>query len=683
MSGGAISDHVHRVLSCVSGNNCKDSINLGAPIRASWERSLTHHGIDPSKPAPVQVLTVTELREHTQPIEQFLRIAKAGTRHLHRQVGNLGYSTLLCNASGVTVHCLGDERFDRQWKEAGLFLGAVWSERQEGTCGVGTALVEQIPLTIHKDEHFRVKNTNLTCSCAPIMGPSGKLMGLIDVSSLHSPDPKSSQSIALELAIRAARMIESAYFFSQFQNQWVLSLSVDRELIEVSIPSLIAIDQGGKILAADRGACQTLVGKTSDSCLVGHSIEEFFDLSFEKLVDIFSNASTVLPIRTQPKGRQMFCSLRCPQGITSKAGSLAGGIAPASSRIPRSGEPMTLDYLAGADGELKKNVERIQRVMNKPIPILLSGETGTGKEMFAQAIHNASRRAKKPFVAVNCAAIPESLIESELFGYKDGAFTGARSKGMRGKILQSDTGTLFLDEIGDMPKHLQSRLLRVLAEREVTPLGGETPIPVDLHVICASHRNILEMVASGEFREDLYYRLNGIAFELPPLRNRSDIAQMIHDLLIIEAETMSEKLTIDDSAMQILLEFSWPGNIRQLRNVLRYAMAVCDNRIITCNDLPVDVAGSLKPSRQAMASPIARKSAADPFENVVEAASLLATDENNPGSNAMEQAEYRVILESLQKNKWQVSSAAKDLGISRAGIYRKMRQYGIVPPNKR
>jgi transcriptional regulator of acetoin/glycerol metabolism len=214
-------------------------------------------------------------------------------------------------------------------------------------------------------------------------------------------------------------------------------------------------------------------------------------------------------------------------------------------------------------------------------------------------------------------------------------------------------------------------------------LGGETPIPVDLHVICASHRNILEMVASGEFREDLYYRLNGIAFELPPLRNRSDIAQMIHDLLIIEAETMSEKLTIDDSAMQILLEFSWPGNIRQLRNVLRYAMAVCDNRIITCNDLPVDVAGSLKPSRQAMASPIARKSAADPFENVVEAASLLATDENNPGSNAMEQAEYRVILESLQKNKWRVSSAAKDLGISRAGIYRKMRQYGIVPPNKR
>ena len=508
-------------------------------------------------------------------------------------------------------------------------------------------------------------------------------MGLIDVSSLHSPDPKNSQTIALELAIRTARMIESAYFFNQFQKQWVLSLSVNRELAEVSMPSLIAIDEGGKILAADRGAHQTLVGQPADRSLVGHSIEEFFDLSFEKLVDTFSNASTVLPLRTQPKGRQMFASLRCPQIITIRSVSLADGTALSRAHIPRSGEAMTLGYLAGTDRTLLKSVERIQRVMNKPLPILLSGETGTGKEMFAQAIHNASRRAKKPFVAVNCAAIPESLIESELFGYKDGAFTGARSKGMRGKILQSDTGTLFLDEIGDMPKNLQSRLLRVLAEREVTPLGGETPIPVDLHVICASHRNILEMVASGEFREDLYYRLNGISFELPPLRKRSDLAQVVNDLLIIESETMPGKLTIDDSAMQVLQEFSWPGNIRQLRNTLRYALAVCDNGVITCNDLPIDVAGSLNQKGLATAPPVPRKSVADPIENVAKAASSMATDKNVAGSNTMEQAEYRVILASLQKHKWQVSSAAKNIGISRSCMYRKMGKYGIVPPNKR
>ncbi len=597
-------------------------------------------------------------------------------------MGNFGYSTLLCDASGVTVHCLGDKRFSRQRKEAGLFLGTVWSERQEGTCGVGTALVEQTPMTIHKDEHFRAQNTKLTCSCSPIFGPSGKLMGLIDLSSLSSPDPQKSH-IALGLAIRTARMIESAYFFSLFQKQWVLSLSENRELAEVSIPSLIAIDEGGRILAADRGACQALAHQTVDRSLVGHSIEDFFDLSFENLVGIFSNAGTVLPIRTQPKGLQMFASLRCPQATIIGPASLTDGIATASSHIPRSGEPMTLDYLAGTDITLKKSVERIQRVMNKPIPILLSGETGTGKEMFAQAIHNASRRAKNPFVAVNCAAIPESLIESELFGYKDGAFTGARSKGMRGKILQSDTGTLFLDEIGDMPKNLQSRLLRVLAEREVTPLGGETPIPIDLHVISASHRNILDMVASGDFREDLYYRLNGISFELPLLRKRTDIARIVADILVIEAENMPGKMTIDDSAMQVLVEFSWPGNIRQLRNALRYALAVCDNRVITCNDLPVDVAGFLKPARQTMAPPIPIKSAVDPIAKVVEAESSVVADDNIPGINTIERAECRVILESLQKHKWQVSNAAKDLGISRAGMYRKMGKYRIVSPNKR
>lgn len=379
----------------------------------------------------------------------------------------------------------------------------------------------------------------------------------------------------------------------------------------------------------------------------------------------------------------MFASLRCPQAIPVKPAQRLAEAAPQERPVPRPGEPLPLDYLAGSDQRLKDSVARIKRVMDKAIPVLLNGETGTGKEMFAQAIHNASRRADKPFVAVNCAAIPESLIESELFGYKEGAFTGARSKGMRGKILQSDGGTLFLDEIGDMPASLQPRLLRVLAEREVTPLGGETPIPVDLHVICATHRTILDMVASGAFREDLYYRLNGISFELPPLRQRSDITQLINDVLILESEASDEQLTIADEAMRVLEDFSWPGNIRQLRNALRYALAVCENNRITCADLPVDVVSIDGPQITVSVASAAEPMAAAVPKSKPEPDLSAAVSDIIDGLTPMELAERQVILEALQTHKWHVSKAVKEVGISRATMYRKMEKYAIVPPNKR
>ncbi len=676
-------DHVQRIYSCVSGNNGNDSRQVDAPIATSWERSLQHYGIDPSQPNPVQVLTSSELRDYTRPIEGFLRIAKAGVQHLHRQVADLGYATLLCDANGVTVDWRGDERYSRQWKDAGLYLGSVWNECQEGTCGVGTALVEQVPLTVHKDDHFRSQNSGLTCSCAPIIGPTGKTMGVIDVSALYSPDSKDSQHLALQLVIQSARMIESAYFLRQFEDQWVLQLSSERELAEVSSEFFIALDGGGRILAADQVARRVLSLESAGCNLVGSLVGDIFDLDFEKFQDVSSQSGLILPLRSLKAGHQLYASLRCPQAISLKPCQSAVAMAPQKRQIPQPGDPLPLDYLAGSDRKLMDSVARIKRVMDKAIPVLLSGETGTGKEMFAQAIHNASRRADKPFVAVNCAAIPESLIESELFGYKEGAFTGARSKGMRGKILQSDGGTLFLDEIGDMPASLQPRLLRVLAEREVTPLGGETAISVDLNVICATHRTILDMVAIGEFREDLYYRLNGISFELPPLRQRSDMAQLIKDVLILESETSGEPAIIADEAMGALKEFSWPGNIRQLRNALRYALAVCENNLITCADLPEEVIGSVGSQISIPAASPPEHSATVLPESKPEPEQLAAVSDVIGGLTPMELAERQVILDALEKHKWHVSKAVKEVGISRATMYRKMEKYAIVPPNKR
>lgn len=680
MSAHEIRQHTEKIINYVSGTKALSVKGVSTSILTSWKRSLDEYGIDPSKTEPVRILTSHELREYVEPIEDFLRIAKVGVRHLHRQVVDLGYSTLLCDSHGVTVDWRGHERFTKQWKEAGLYLGALWSEYQEGTCGVGTALTDQIPLTVHRGEHFRANNSHLTCSCAPIIGPNGATMGLIDVSSLYSPESKDSQHLALKLVMQSARMIEMAYFIEQFTDQWVLCLSRERELAGVSSECLIALDGNGKILAADWVARKILDQEIMEKDITEYTLDQIFELNFDQLLISNHRSNLIFPIVTQKQKYRLFASLRSPQAILIQQHRHI----PSKShhrQKKHTTQLFTLERLAGSDSLLQKKVQRIKRVLNKPIPILLTGETGTGKEAFAKAIHDASNRAEKPFIAINCASIPESLIESELFGYKQGAFTGANKHGMRGKLLQADGGTLFLDEIGDMPASLQPRLLRVLAEREVTPLGGETSIPVDIHVICATHRNIKDMVSSGAFREDLYYRLNGVSFNLPSLRKRSDIKALINDVLLIESGCPIEALVINDDAMQVLTEFHWPGNIRQLRNTLRYALAVCDKDTISLGDLPDEIF-----SQDTIGNLPSQSSQSEEFSQVD--ASLHGNEQLENFSHVSrwstrEQLERQNILGALQKHKWQVSKAVYDIGLSRATIYRKMDKYGIVPPNKR
>ncbi|MDR6355853.1 transcriptional regulator of acetoin/glycerol metabolism [Pseudomonas psychrotolerans] len=279
------------------------------------------------------------------------------------------------------------------------------------------------------------------------------------------------------------------------------------------------------------------------------------------------------------------------------------------------------------------------------MPVLLHGETGTGKEAFASALHRASSRAGKAFVALNCAAIPETLIESELFGYRGGSFTGARKEGMAGKLQQADGGILFLDEIGDMPLALQTRLLRVLEERQVVPLGGGAPRALDLRLISASHRDLEALVAAGSFREDLYYRLRGLVVTLPALRDRSDRGALLDQLLAEEAR--GEPIHLDSAARACLLAQPWPGNVRQLRTVLRTLVALNEDGYIGLNDLPADC---------RTAAPRVPSGAA-------------------PVDSARE--ELRVVLEDCH---WQMTRAAKRLGVSRNTLYRWLHQHGLQRP---
>jgi len=302
-----------------------------------------------------------------------------------------------------------------------------------------------------------------------------------------------------------------------------------------------------------------------------------------------------------------------------------------------------------------RNARNAQRVADTTVAVLVHGPTGSGKEAFARALHAASRRAKRPFVAVNCAAVPESLIESELFGYVSGAFTGARRDGMRGRIAQSSGGTLFLDEIGDMPLSMQTRLLRVLEDREVTPLGSETAIKVDLRVICASHRDLRDMIAHERFREDLYYRVNGITLELPPLAVRRDKEALIRKCLAAESDD-GETISIESAALQHLMAHAWPGNIRELRNAVRSALAICGDRTIRVTDLPDDIR------------------AASPMHAAID--DLPATPALDT-QISLQTAERDALVRAIEGNRGNMTAVAAQLRISRNTLYRKIRRHGI------
>jgi transcriptional regulator of acetoin/glycerol metabolism len=346
--------------------------------------------------------------------------------------------------------------------------------------------------------------------------------------------------------------------------------------------------------------------------------------------------------------------------------------AEAGGALPMRTLPLTLEELAGEDPQMLRNVRCAHRIADTNVSVLIQGPTGSGKEAFAHAMHLASRRSGRPFIAVNCAAIPETLIESELFGYKSGAFTGARREGLRGRIVQSSGGTLFLDEIGDMPLALQSRLLRVLEEREVVPLGSESAVAVDLHVLAASHRNLREMIACGAFREDLYYRLNGITLELPALRERTDKERLIQHALAAETGN-GRPAAIERDALQRLLGYSWPGNIRELRNVIRTALAICEGGVVRAMDLPREIRDG-ESARHEAPEALAERSAA-----CLPAAEGGTREDSAPSCNRLQAAERAALLRAMEELHGNMSRVAAELGVSRNTLYRKIKRHGIVP----
>ncbi|WP_085314331.1 sigma-54-dependent Fis family transcriptional regulator [Derxia lacustris] len=534
------------------------------------------------------------LRVHAMPVME----------SLYENIINTHSMVVLTDAIGTILHTLGDGDFVERAQRVALQPGVSWAEQQRGTNAIGTAIAEAAPTTVHAEQHFLRANHFLTCSATPIFDPRGEVAGILDVTG----DFRNFHKHTMALVRMSARIIENQLFDNAFQKAICIHFHSRPEFIGTLMEGIIACDQEGRVLAANRGALfLTGLGK---GALETHTFSSLFGMPLNDLREHYRTVNPapltarllnglIVGLRADLRTNQRWITpgFAASQEPLPGSGGLppGGGMASTAAAAAhddrqngRSNRLSSLRYLNTGDPQMQTVIGKAMKVIGRDIPIMVIGETGTGKELLAQAIHNDSPRARMPFVAVNCASLPDTLIESELFGYEDGAFTGARKRGSHGKIVAANGGTLFLDEIGDMPLQLQARLLRVLQERVVTPLGSSKSIPVNVMIICATNRNLRDMIARSEFREDLYYRLNGLVVKLPPLRDRTDLGAIVSKILLNESSN-GARYSVAAEVLDAFHRSRWPGNFRQLTNVIRTAIVMADGEpTIRLHHLPDD-----------------------------------------------------------------------------------------------
>ena len=595
---------------------------------------------------------------------------------LYEQIANTHSMVLLTSSKGLILHTLGDNDFLEKASRVALMPGIDWSEKTKGTNAIGTALSEEEPLTVHGSQHYMNANNALTCSCAPIIDPYGQVIGALDVTGDH----RSYHQHTLALVRMSAQMIENHMFTDSFPKAVRVHFHSRSEFLGTLVEGIAVFTPEGRFISANRSA-QFQLG-LSVNALKAHTFSSLFDLPLSTLMESFRSATPTPRQMCMHNGVSVWCRAEIKASniwthpvlpdiapsVTTTA-PVASAVRPGS---PQKQRPFSLTHLDTGDAQVSAIVHKLRKVTDRDIPVMILGETGTGKDLLAQAIHNDSARAGQPFIPLNCASIPDTLIEAELFGYEDGAFTGAKKKGSPGKILQANGGTLFLDEIGDMPKHLQARLLRVLQERKVSPLGAGKEVDVDVTVICATHKNLKDMMGRGEFREDLYYRLNGLVVRLPALRERTDFESVVKNLMRLLAQDR-QTIGISDQVMHLLQGYHWPGNVRQLHNLLRTAMVmVDDDGNIEVEHLPDDFLEELNNPKPAYAA------VATPVPVATEPGALPSAEDTGPDGQRLQDVTLNAMAQMLRTHKGNVSAAAKALGVSRNTIYRKK---GLLPPN--
>jgi transcriptional regulator of acetoin/glycerol metabolism len=608
-------------------------------LTRSWQRSVAAGLLPMGRFNDAGPGTCAELRQQLASQHELLAHSRPVMEFLFEQVRHSQSIVILADDSGTLMHTLGDTHFLGKAERVALSQGVSWHEQHRGTNAIGTALAEISGIEIHGAEHFLERNSFLTCAAAPILSSTGTLMGVLDISGDH----RGGHPHTLGLVSAAARMIENRLIAASCSRQLRLHLHPQAEGLGSVAEGLLVLSDEGWIVGANRAALAML--RLTAASLGSTPLASLLDLQLDELR---------LRQRRRPEqisqvhlhdGTLLHVQLQTPRGTASDP--VAAGFSSAGSAAQ--------DALACLDtGDLRwrSAAAKTRRILDKPIPLLIQGESGVGKEFFARAAHDSGPRRAAPFVAINCAAIPESLIEAELFGYAPGAFTGARREGSLGRLREAQGGTLFLDEIGDMPLGMQTRLLRVLQERSVTPLGGR-PVAVDFALICATHSKLREEAERGRFRSDLYYRINGLTVQLPALRERTDFRALTQRLLT--SLNAQRDIALEADLLERLSGHPWPGNLRQFASVLRTASAMLgpDEERIGWRHLADDMVEELS----------------------VQARPVPAPQTQPQNLQELSRSAIRLALENGGGN---VSQAARSLGISRQTLYRKMQAAGAV-----
>lgn len=508
---------------------------------------------------------------------------------------------VLTDDAGVVLQTVGNLSAMQKAQRFALSPGTLWSECDRGTNAIGTALAIDDSCEIDGEQHFLTSNQNLYCAAIPLQTPDGQVAGVLDISG----PAHFSHTHTLAWVKAAAKQIEYLWVKQSLHpQQWLMSLHPDPQKLD-SVEELLLVFSDNVLSSANRLALKQLdIGA-----------DQLGSITFQQLFPLLKQTPCEIPMPVQRAERQWYCRLRAPvQALFS--------VPPKPAVVwPHS---------------LKQEGEKMVRLLNAGISLCVQGETGCGKEFVSQTLHQRSRWREGKFIAINCAAIPESLIESELFGYQPGAFTGANKNGYIGKIREADGGILFLDEIGDMPLALQTRLLRVLQDKVVAPLGSSRSWPVSFAVICATHRNLSQLVAEGTFREDLLYRLQEFTLALPPLREMPALSEFIQQQWQ-ELGGKARNITLSSSLLDTLTHFSWPGNVRQLHSLMKVLLALAeDNDTLGIDALPAEY----------------RQKTPEPVEN-------------------LKQQDNALIASTLARFNGNISKAAQALGVARSTLYRR------------
>lgn len=624
-------------------------------IKNSHERSKVY-GIEKERTFSKKILMGNEVSSALYKNKELIEVAFDFINILYDFLETSGFIIFLTDNEGCILNIIGDKKIIESAKKLDMVIGAYMDEKNIGTNAMGTAIKEDAPIQISEKEHFINVYHRWTCSAAPIHDANGKIIGTLNLtgnSDLVHPH-------TLGLVVAAVKSIENQLKVDKVQRRIKETYRYMNVIMNSISSGIIAVDKEGIVNSINDEACRMLslnrneiINKSIES--IFYSWEHFFqilkdDKKFED-EEISLNINgirksyniNVYPIYYDDKKVQgMVILLKDIQNVFNLVNKYTGMKA-----------RYTFEDFIGESIEVKKIKEYAKGVANSPSTVLIEGESGTGKEVLAQAIHNYSNRKNEGFVAINCGAISKNLIESELFGYDDGAFTGAKKGGKLGKFELAKGGTLFLDEIGEMPIDMQVNLLRVLQEGVITRVGGSKYINVDARIIAATNKDLRKEVARGTFRQDLYYRLSVIPIIIPPLRERrDDVLLLIEHFLKIKSIKLNKSIpVINKKDYNKLLNYTWEGNVRELENFIE--------KVVNFN-------GSIDYDFIGNSSVVDDEVSIDKV-NLIEEEYLCS----------LEELEKKAIICCLNKFNGNITKASYILNIGRNTLYRKMKKYNI------